>query len=169
MPANIFQSAMQKGLYLGILFSVNFLLSTFKNPILSLLTYAVIGLIVYFVHKFTSSFRDNENGGILSYRKGFAYIILLFLFASIISAAVKYIYFTYINPDFLSNMFNQNMLLLEQVMPNVPQESYDAIETMTSPINYTLLASWVNLFVGFVFGLIMAGISKRDKPAFPTK
>lgn len=164
MKSSIFQSAMQKGWIMGGLFSANFLLSIPNSLIINILTYLVIGFIIYFTHKFTTDYRDHENEGVLSFGKGFSFILLLYLFSSIISAGVKYVFFSYISPDFLPNMMNQAMVTLEQLMPSVPQESYDTMETLTKPINYTLLSIWVNLFFALFIGVVVALVVKRNSP-----
>ncbi len=156
---NILNSAMRNGLILGILFSLNFGLSVVQNPYLGLLSNLVVALIIYLTYRLTVRFRDKENSGILSFGKGFLYVFLLFFFASIISAGVKYVYLQFINTNHLSNILNMTMQVMEQVMPNVPEEMYDATEKMLTPINYVLMTSWSNLlaslFVGVVIGLIV--------------
>ena len=166
MKPNLMNSAMRNGLILGILFSVNFLFSISNNLFLGLLTYAMIGIIVYASYRFTAGYRDTDCEGVISYRHALAYVVLLFVFAALISAIVKYIFFQYLNPNFLPELVNKSMEIMEQVMPSVPEEMYDNMDTMMTPINYSLMVTWLNVILGFFVGLIVAGIVKKDKNPF---
>ena len=157
---------MRNGLILGIVFSVNFLFSISGNLLLGFLSYAAIAIIIYLSHKFTVNYRNVDCDGAISYRHALAYVVLLFLYAALISAIVKYLFFQYLNPDFLPEMMNKTLLAVEQMMPSVPEETYDTMEAMMSPINYTLLATWMNVILGFFVGLIIAGVVKKDKNLF---
>ena len=148
-------STMRNGLILGIVFSVNFLFSISNNLFLGLLSYAVIGVIIYLSYRFTINYRNLDCEGAISYRHALAYVILLFLFAALISAIVKYLFFQYLNPDFLPELMNKSIEIMEQVMPSVPEETYDNMDTMMSPINYSLMVTWVNVILGFFVGLII--------------
>ncbi len=166
MKPNLMNSAMRNGLILGILFSVNFIFSISNNIFLGLLSYAVIGVIFYMTYRFTVSYRDTDCEGAISYRHALAYVVLLFLFAALISAIVKYVFFQFIKPDFLPDLMNKSIEVMEQIMPSVPEETYDNMETMMSPINYSLMVTWMNIVLGFFTGLVVAGMVKKDKNMF---
>lgn len=166
MKPNLMNSAMRNGLILGIIFSLNFLFSISGNILLGLLSYAAIVFIVYITYRFTLQYRDIDNGGAISYRHALAYVVLLFLFAALISAIVKYVFFQFIKPGFLPDLMNKSIETMEQVMPSVPDEVYNNMGTMMTPINYTLMATWMNVVLGFFVGLIVAGLVKKDKDLF---
>ena len=160
---------MRNGLILGLVFSVNFLFSISSNLLLGLLSYAVIAIIIYLSHRFTVNYRDVECDGAISYRHSLAYVVLLFLYAALISAIVKYLFFQYLNPGFLPDLMNKSIEVMEQIMPSVPEETYDNMETMMSPINYSLMVTWMNVVMGLFLGLIIAGIVKKEKNMFDNK
>ena len=110
-----------------------------------------------------------ECDGAISYRHSLAYVLLLFLYAALISAIVKYLFFQYLNPGFLPDLMNKSIEVMEQIMPSVPEETYDNMETMMSPINYSLMVTWMNVVMGFFLGLIIAGIVKKEKNMFDNK
>lgn len=166
MQSNLMNSSMRNGLILGILFSINFLMSTANNVFLGLLSYVVVGFIAYLIYRYTAKFRDKDCDGAITYSHALMYIILLFVFGSLISAIVKLIFFKFINPNFLPDMINKSMTVMEQILPSVPESTYEEVEKIMSPGYYTLISFWMNIILGFVVGLVVAAIVKKDKNPF---
>lgn len=169
MQSNLMNTAMRNGLILGILFSANFLLSVSGMTFLALLTYAVIGLIIYFTYRYTTKYRDNELGGSIRFTHAFVFVLLLYVFATIISSFVKYFFLRFSNSNFLTDMYNQNIQTLEQFLPSITEEMYDAMEILTSPQGYTLMTAWTNIIIAVIIGVIIAAIVKRDTNPFDNK
>lgn len=170
---NIWNSTMQNGLIMGIFFSASFLFSVSGISILGFLSFLLPAIILIFAYKFLIRYRDRDCGGAITYGHGLSYIILLFFFASVISAAVKFVYLRFINPEFLQETMGQSMLIVEQTFeqfkgkyPMDMDEIYKSFERMTDPLNYTLMATWVNIIISFFVGLVLAGIAKKDKSIF---
>ena len=170
MQPNIFNTSMKYGFILGIIFSVNFLLSISNNIFLSLLTYVVAVVILVLTYRFSVLYRDNENGGKITYRQAFFFIFMLYLFAAIISSVVKFIYFKYINPDYLSKLIQQSMVAMEQMQNqfniDIPENALEGVEKIMNPTFYTLQYIWVNTILGGLVGLIMAAFIKKDTGIF---
>ncbi len=169
--SNLMNSAMLYGLYLGVAFSANFLFSQSQNTLLSLLHLPVLILIIYFTYKFAVNFRNNEPGGTISYGRAFTFVMMMHLFASIISAAVKFIFFRFIKTDYLSELMNLQLEMLETIMPdNFPEESvemmYKLLETFQDPLNFSLFSILNNFFPALIIALIIAGVVKRDRSPF---
>ncbi len=162
MKSNLFNITMRSGLVLGVLFSLNFIISTFNNPILGLLSYLITALIVYLTYQYTVGFRDKENGGVITFGQGFLFVFLLFMFASIISAGVKYIFLQFINPDYLQNLLGLTMQTMESIMDSVPDDMYDALESFLTPINFVMASSWMNFLMSLVVGVIIGLVVKRN-------
>ena len=161
-------SAMRNGLYIGLLFSLNTILSATGNATLSALTNLVLVAIIVLVYRFTKNYRDKDLRGFISFRRAFAYVLLLFLFASIIAAATKFILFTYIKPDFLGEVFNETLSVLDEVMPSLPDQAFDVVDTLSEPINYSLLSIWGNMFYGVLLGIILGLVVRRKPGPFDT-
>ena len=53
MQTNVLNAAMKYGLIMGLIFSVNFLLSVTGNPIISLLGYLVVAVILVLTYRFS--------------------------------------------------------------------------------------------------------------------
>jgi len=165
MQANIMKSAMRSGLILGVLFSVNFLLSIPANTVTSLLTYVVIAAILVATYRLSVQIRDNEYGGYIKYGKAFSFILLSFFYAAIISAFVKLIYFQFINTEYLPNFFNEYMLALESIGYPVDMIE-DTMRTLFKPASFSFLSIFANILVGTLVGLIMSAFVKKEKSIF---
>ena len=159
---------MKFGLIMGALFSVNFLLSTWGSKVGNALSYVVVGTIGYYTYHFTTLFRDQECEGVMSYGRGLAYVLLLYFFGGLISSVVKYVFVSWINPEFLPNLLNQSLLILENMnLPNTNTEmSMEMLEKMLSPVVYATQTLWTNLFIGLLVGLIVAAFTKKEKNLF---
>lgn len=166
MQPSITKSAMFNGLIMGVIFSINFLLSVSKITALVLFTNVIAALIVVGIYRLSVKFRDTECGGSISYWKSFLIILLTFFYAAIISSVVKYIYFQFINPDYLDQMFQESMKLLESMKFHETDAMVDQMKSMLKPATYTLVYVWSNVLMGVVVGLIMAAFIKKEKSIF---
>jgi hypothetical protein len=166
MQPNTMKSAMQNGLILGVIFSINFLLSTSKITTLILLTYIIAIVIVATIYNFTIRYRDNESDGAISYGKAFKYIIYLFFYAALISTVVKYVYFRFINTGYLETMFQETMKMMEMLKFPMNSAEIDQTEKMFNPLSFSLLYIWSDIIMGAVVALIMAAFVKKEKDIF---
>ncbi len=167
MQQNFYKHAMTYGLFLGLTFSVNFLLSVANSLWCGLLTYFVMAAIVYLTYRFACHYRDTEQGGVVSYGRSLWYIVVLYIFAAIISSVVKYVYLQFINPGYLDDVLNNAMLVLEQIqLPLQEDAMYDQLEHVLTPINFIMQYIWINTLLGLLVGLVMAAFVKKDKDIF---
>lgn len=170
---NIWNSTMQNGLILGIIFSANFLLNVSEIGLLGILTLFIPFLILWMTYRYLVKYRDTDCNGAISYTHGLLYTILLFFFASLISAVVKFVYFRFINTEILKEEFNKSMenyeRMAEMMQGRFPMDmdrAYESMEILSDPLNYTLLMIWANVFIAFFIGLILARIVKKEKSIF---
>lgn len=166
MQSTIINTTMRYGLVLGVLFTLNFLLAIPGNITLALLSYVITGLIIYFTYRYAIQYRDKECGGFISFRRGFTFVFLLYFFASLISSFVKYFFLKFANTTFLEDTYNQSVLMLEQLLPAVTDEMYEALEILTNPQGYTMMGAWTNILLSVVMGIIIAAIVKRTPSPF---
>lgn len=167
MKSKMMNVAMKNGLILGILFSINFFLSVLgTNILLGLLSYVLLALIIYLTYRYSVKFRDIDNDGTIKLGQSVLFVFLMFFFASLISALAKYVFLKYINPDFLLDITNQTLTVMEQIFPSVPEDAYNIVDDLTSPINYTIINMIQNLFYGYILGLIIGLMIKKDKNPF---
>jgi len=157
---------MQNGLIMGVIFSINFLLSASKITTLMLSTYFLAIGIVVILYKVSIRFRDVECQGVISYGKSFLYIILIFFYAALISTVVKYIYLRFINPEYLTTMFQETMKMLDSMKFPMSSAEIDQTENMFKPLDFSLIYIWSNVLIGTFVALIMAAFIKKNKSVF---
>ncbi|MBQ8423056.1 MAG: DUF4199 domain-containing protein [Coprobacter sp.] len=100
--------------------------------------------------------------------------IFVFFFASLISGFAQYIYFEYINPDWIPSLVEQQLALLEAMGSQSPEmaELADVLRTGVdngvsfAPIDVVFMMMWWNVFTGSILSLfvaLFARISNRQK------
>ena len=169
MQKNITKSAMHSGLIMGLLFSVNFLFSIAKIPVLQFLTYIIAGFILVGMHKMSVRYRDMECDGAISYGKAFLFILLTFFYAALISTVVKFVYFQFIKPSYLELMFQETMKMMEMLKIPMDDAAIKQMEGLLKPASFSLIFIWTNIVMGSFVGLIMAAFVKKEKSIFEEK
>lgn len=166
MQPNVMKSAMSNGLIMGIIFSINFLLSIAKSSILDILSFGLTCFIVIGMYKLAIRFRDRECGGTITYGRSFSFILLTFFYAALISSIVKYFYFQFINTEYLANLLNESLKVVEMLKLPHSDESITQIEKMMKPATFSLQFIWFNVFIGAITSLILSAFVKKEKSIF---
>ena len=130
----------------------------------------LIVAIIYCAYRFVVDCREKIMGGVISYRSALWYVIQLFMYGSMISALVRYLFYAYIKPDYLQIMLNETMQTLQNssMAYLVNGDVYQQALEMMTPLNMALQTFWTNLILGLLLGLILAGIVKRNENPFST-
>ncbi len=162
MGAQMNRHAMNFGAIMGLLFSVNFLVTTIKS--LAFCQYIFVVIIVYAVYRFAIHCRENVMEGSISYGSALWYVMQLFMYGSLISAMVRYVFYQFIKPDFLQNQLNETMQVLQNtsMADMISGEVYEQTIEMLTPLNMSLQAIWLNLILGLLLGLIVAAIVRKQ-------
>lgn len=160
--------AMNFGAIMGVVFSINFLITTIKS--LALLQYGFVVIIIYLAYRFAVHCRENVMEGVMSYGSVLWYVMQLFMYGSMISALVRYLFYMYIKPDFLQNQLNETMQALQgtPIAEIITSDVYQQTVEMMTPLNMSLQSIWVNLILGLSLGLVIAGIVKKNENPFLT-
>ena len=157
---------MWHGLILAIYLVIRFffMVSSADSTILNLLfIFITIGVpfVAYYLGKDFKKKTDEE----LTYRNFYSHGFFMFFFASLILAAVEYVYYGFINTEFITEQYNtllQNIEILKQTMPDATQ-----IEEMVnnSPIptasQMAMQNVWMYSFAGIIISLINAYILNK--------
>lgn len=161
--------AMNYGAVMGLLFSLNFLVTTVKS--IAFLQYLFIVVIIYCAYRFVVHCRENVMDGVISYGSALWYNMQLFMYGAMISALVRYVFYAYIKPDFLQNQLNETIMALQgtPMADVISGEVYQQTVEMMTPLNMALQAIWLNLMLGLLLGLILAAIVKRSANPFSDK
>ncbi len=169
MRIEINRHAMYYGLVMGCVFGLNFILSTIPSMFTAAMQVAVICIIPFVAFMMVKNCRDRVCGGYIPYWVSVWYVVQLFLYASMISAAFKFVFFKFIKPDYLSNQFQLSMNTLEKLgLTSGMEESavYAVQEQATDAVTMSLQSIWINIILGFVVALIVSAFAKRENGAF---
>ena len=169
MGADMNRHAMNFGAVMGLLFSLNFLVTTVKS--IAFLQYLFVIVIIYCAYRFVVHCRENVMNGAISYGSALWYNMQLFMYGAMISALVRYVFYSYIKPDFLQNQLNETLMALQgtPMAEMISGEVYQQTVEMMTPFNMALQAIWLNLMLGLLLGLILAAIVKRSENPFADK
>ena len=169
MGADMNRHAMNFGAVMGLLFSLNFLVTTVKS--IAFLQYLFVIVIIYCAYRFVVHCRENVMNGAISYGSALWYNMQLFMYGAMISALVRYVFYSYIKPDFLQNQLNETLMVLQgtPMAEMISGEVYQQTVEMMTPLNMALQAIWLNLMLGLLLGLILAAIVKRSENPFADK
>ena len=150
------QHAVSCALVLGVVLVLKFLLSvTVQNGFFAFIIIFLTVLAPYLVYIFQKKYRDGELGGIISYENALTYGILIYFFAAVILGVVSFIYYQYINPDFLPTEF---YLSLEQFrMLNMPSHIMDMMTQIGIPS--PSLAAFRDVVYHSAWGLLISLVS----------
>ena len=164
--SKVYNAAMWHGLILAIYLVIRFffMVSSANSTILNLLfIFITIGVpfVAYYLGKDFKKKTDEE----LTYRNFYSHGFFMFFFASLILAAVEYVYYGFINTEFITEQYNtllQNIEIIKQTMPDATH-----IEEMVnnSPIptasQMAMQNVWMYSFAGIIISLINAYILNK--------
>ena len=168
----ILNFSMEYGSYLGLYFIVKFLLATLSLrfaicDVLSALMLVGIPFVLYYL---MIRFR-RQNGGASFYSLLWMLGILLFFFASMISGLAEYIYYAYIDPQYIHNQVTALLSLLESMpslqeneMMNLARQGFEN-GAIPSPIEMVIQTMWANVFFGSLLSMIVAWPANRKRIA----
>lgn len=166
---SVIKPSLTYGLYLGIaliLFSlIMYLLDVDRESKLMWLSYLIMAGGLFWA---MISFRDQINGGFVTYGKAFATGFWTTLFAAILGTIFTYIYVTMIDPGMIEEiLLNAEDQILES-NPNMSDEQLEQAlsmtEKFTSPIMITIWGFIANIIFGTILSLIIAIFVKREGP-----
>ena len=161
--SDTFVAYMEAGAYMGLYFVVKFIFAVlslnypFCN-VVSTIMLLFVPLVVFFMMRRFSN--QNEGGSYFSqlWMMG----ILLFFFASLISGLAQYIYYVYINPEYIKSQLSAAVTLLESLNMTSDPSLLEAVKTgleqgnIPSPMAVVIQQMWVNVFFGSLLSAVMA-------------
>ncbi len=113
-------------------------------------------------------FRNNALDGAISFRRGLAFSLYTFFYASMLFAVAQYVYFRFLDKGTFLNMLITNVKTLEPAYraQGVPVRELEQSLTMIgqlSPIEIAFVFMMQNVFLGFLLSFPIAWIG-RKKP-----
>ena len=138
-----------------------------NNVMLNMLSVMLIVITPFYAARRLRRFRDYAREGIISFRRGYAYVILTFFYGGLLFALAQYVYFAYMDNGFLLGKFTEMMSAPESVawmqangLSAMVHESLDQLAQMR-PIDFSLNMLTVNIIAGFVVGLPVAALMQQ--------
>ena len=159
---------MWHGLILAIYLVIRFffMVSSADSTILNLLfIFITLGVpfVAYYLGKDFKKKTDEE----LTYRNFYTHGFFMFFFASLILAAVEYVYYGFINTEFITEQYNtllQNIEIIKQTMPDASQiEEIVNASPIPTASQMAMQNVWMYSFVGIIISLINAYILNKKR------
>ena len=166
MQPNIVKSALYNFHIIGLLLSLNFILSVQKYEVFASFAIIISIFIIFFLYRMAVHFRDTDFNGIINYGQAFRYIFLIYFFGSIVASIVMMIYTSFIDTHFLDLLLDAIFKMYEQFKIPLDDKTMKAYEYACKPAQYSLLNAFFSIIGGTFWGLILAGIVKKDKSIF---
>ena len=166
--SKVYNAAMWHGLILAIYLVVRFffMVSSADSTILNLLfIFITIGVpfVAYYLGKDLKKKTDEE----LTYRNFYSHGFFMFFFASLILAAVEYVYYGFINTEFITEQYNtllQNIEIIKQTMPDASQiEEIVNASPIPTASQMAMQNVWMYSFAGIIISLINAYILNKKR------
>ncbi|MBR5843816.1 MAG: DUF4199 domain-containing protein [Bacteroidaceae bacterium] len=162
--------AMEGGVWLGLYLVARFVcgVAGLYSPVLN--TVAMLLFVGTPVMLYWVMMRFHKQSG---YMWGFAMLwmmgIMLFFFASLISCVPEYIFYQYIDPDYIATAASQSIKLIEEMGVMQDAASLEEIRKMLStdavptPFQMVMSTMWANIFFGSLLSIVVAPFVLRKK------
>jgi hypothetical protein len=166
--SKVYNAAMWHGLILAIYLVIRFffMVSSADSTILNLL-FIFITLGVPFVAYYLGNDFKKKTDEELTYRNFYSHGFFMFFFASLILAAVEYVYYGFINTEFITEQYNtllQNIEIIKQTMPDASQiEEIVNASPIPTASQMAMQNIWMYSFVGIIISLINAYILNKKR------
>jgi len=136
------------------------------NAVVSLLNF--IGMIgtPFLCYQLVKYYRDKGCNGFINFAQAWSFGIWLFLFAGLIMAVVYFVHLQWIDPAYMTNIFNQTLDALEKM--NYDQKMMDTLASTPIPTPIQIVVTYLFLYVigGALLFLLLAGfVVKKDPTA----
>lgn len=160
----------QEGALLALLWTASFAcyVAGLTQPTLGLVAMLLALATPFFVSYRLGKFRDGCLDGILSFRRGWAFVIFTFINASLLFALVQLVYFTYMDHGQFVAQLREMFAMPENAQMMKGMGMADSLnETLRMmaemrPIDLVLNILFSNVVIGLIAGLPIAAVTKRE-------
>jgi len=159
------------GLWLALLWVASFACYVLglRTPGLGLVALVLVIVTPFFIGRQLKRFRDDALDGFISFKRGWAYVMFLFLYAGLLFAVAQFVYFSYMDHGFFVDAMTKmthapetSQALQQMGMVQTVDESLNLLRSMR-PIDLTLNILTTNLLIGLVLGIPIALVVKRER------
>lgn len=161
--------AMLYGTYMGLFWILKFPLFPIgiRYPFF-LLIYATLTVAVPFLgYYYARQYRDRVCGGSIRFINAWVFLLLIYMFAALLTAVCHYIYFSFFDKGFIFNTYDK--MIDEMNNPIFKKYHYAQAKAMIrefeslTPIKITLQLISTNVFYGNILALITAPFVMKKK------
>lgn len=174
-PKSLYRRGADTGLYFGLYLSGLFFASSYSVDIpgLSLTTFIMMVAVPFIIYKCMRAYFNDEKG-IVTFPSLWMYGIAIFIFGSIIAAAVSATYMKWIAPDFIDTRIQASIELLNATPGPDTKEMVKMLTLVRDsgmipgPVELSLRMVSFNVFSGSMLSLLMSLLVKA-RPYKPQK
>jgi len=157
------------GTVIGIIWCVKFPLFPLglKFPLLELVFLMVTVSLPFLIYTMTYRFGDRFCPEGFPFRKAFSFVWQIYLYASLLTAVVHFVYFAFIDNGFVVSTYESYVAVLGQTpaLKDLGDQLSQALEVykQLSPIQITMQLLTQNIFYGTLLSLVTALFTIRRK------
>ncbi|MBQ8501620.1 MAG: DUF4199 domain-containing protein [Bacteroides sp.] len=164
--------AMIFGTYMGVFWILKFVLFPLglMVPFLSFLFVGLTLCVPFMGYYYARSFRNQVCGGAIGLMQAFAFAVLMYMFASLLTAVAHYVYFRFIDGGFILDTCEAQIRQVAQSgIPGIEAYTDMYSETLQvmralNPLEITLQLISTNFFVGIMLALPTALLVMKRRP-----
>ncbi len=167
---NLLQYSMQAGVWLGLYLIVRFVCSvaSIYSPMLNLIAMILLVGTPFVLYHLMKKYHKN-NDDVSTFSLMWMMGIMLFAFASLICAVPEYLFYEYINPDYITNTMQQSVSLIKEmdlIKDDTLMQELEKISTtgaVPTSIQMIMSSLWSNVFFGSLLSFVVAIFVVRSK------
>lgn len=167
---SLLKYSMEGGVWLGLYLVVRFVFTVMSmNSVLS----NVLALALYvgtpFVLYRIMSVYHRDNGYMSFFSLLWMMGIMLFFFGSLISCIPEYIFYEYVNPQYVAELFDKTFVMLDEMDLLSGNASLESMRKVLeeggapSSIQMILQSIWSNVFFGSLLSMVVAPFVLRKR------
>lgn len=160
----------QDGALLALLWTASFVCYVIglTQPSMGVVALLLALATPFFVSYRLGKFRDECLDGVLSFKRGWAFVIFTFFYASLLFALVQLVYFTYMDHGQFVAQLREMFAMPENAQMMKGMGMADSLnETLRMmaemrPVDLVLNILFSNVVIGLIAGLPIAAVTKRE-------
>jgi hypothetical protein len=153
--ASIWKANLTSGLIIGLVGIVYTLVMWFMDLTFNKVQgYIYFALLIFLLYYFIKSYRDNYQGGYITYGQAVAAGVIICLFSAIIGSIFTYILYTFIDPGLTAKQLAYTEELYAK--RGMPQEAMDTALNMAKKFQKPIITAIMGIVGGVFFGTIIS-------------